>query len=120
MVKINDFIIIIDCDDPIDMRTNKRSLNKSVTLRKVFKWSFIAVASSYIAILVIGGISYKYAEVRTMMQEDDSLRLHKEEIQLDRDLNKIIPDFFSAWTVLRAIVMAAAAFALLKIQSEEE
>jgi hypothetical protein len=45
-----------------------------------------------------------------MMQDEDKERLRKDEIQLERSLSKIIPDFFSYWTIARAIVVVAAAF----------
>ena len=102
------------------MLTNLRAGNKSVLLRKIFKWCFIIVSLSYLAVLIVGRIQFEYIEVRTMMQDEDKERLRKDEIQLERNLSKIIPDFFSYWTIARAIVVVAAAFFLIKIQHEEE
>jgi hypothetical protein len=109
-----------DSWDPIDMLTNLRAGNKSILLRKIFKWCFIIVSLSYLAVLIVGRIQFEYIEVRTMMQDEDKERLRKDEIQLERNLSKIIPDFFSYWTIARAIVVVAAAFFMIKIQHEEE
>lgn len=109
-----------ESNDPIDMLTNMRHMNKSLLLRRIFKWSFIAVSLSYLAVVIIGRITYEYTEVKTMIQDEDKERLHKDEIVLERNLGKIIPNFFSIWTIVFGILVVAAAFALLKIQQVEE
>ena len=65
---------------------------------------------------IIGRITFEYTEVKTMMQDEDHERLRKDEINLERSLNKIIPDFFSYWTIAYGIIMVGAAFGLIKIQ----
>lgn len=107
-------------NDPIDMLSNIREHNKSLILRSIFKWSLLTVSLAYLATNIIGRITFEYTEVRTMMQDEDRERLKKDEINLERSLNKIIPDFFSYWTIACGIIMVGAAFALFKIQQIEE
>jgi hypothetical protein len=45
-----------DSWDAIDMLTNIRAGNKSVLLRIIFKWCFIIVSLSYLAVLIVGRI----------------------------------------------------------------
>ena len=111
---------ILDSNDPIDMLTSKRTGNKSTFLRKVFLWSNIVVSLSYTAVLIIGRVTYEYTEVKEMMQDEDKERLRKDEINLERNLGKIIPDIFSYWTLGRAILVLFAAFFLIEIQKYEE
>lgn len=75
---------------------------------------------SYLAVLIIGRVTYEYTEVKEMMQEEDKERLRKDEINLERNLGKIIPDIFSYWTLGRAIFVVLAAFFLIEIQKYEE
>lgn len=39
---------------------------------------------------------------------------------MEKFLSKIIPDFFSYWTIFRAIIVVTAAFLLITIQREEQ
>jgi heme exporter protein D len=91
-----------------------------VLLRKIFLWSNIVVSLSFLAVLIIGRVTYEYAEVKEMMQEEDKERLRKDEISLERTLSKIIPDIFSYWTLGRAILVVLASLFLIEIQKQEE
>jgi hypothetical protein len=78
----------------------------------MFKWAFIGVAVCYFVILIMGRLTYEYSEVRNMMDQDsDRDRVRTEEIALERAYNKVIPEFFSPWTVLKSVMMLVAAFA---------
>jgi heme exporter protein D len=102
------------------MLTSMRANNKSVLMRKVFLWSNVVVSLSYLAVLIIGRVTYEYTEVKEMMQDEDKERLRKDEINLERNLSKIIPDIFSLWTLAKAIVVVLSAFFLIEIQKQEE
>ena len=78
------------------------------------------MSTAYLLTNIIGRITFEYTEVKTMMQDEDHERLRKDEINLERSLNKIIPDFFSYWTIAYGIIMVGAAFSLIKIQQVEE
>jgi len=97
-----------------------RHRNKSIILREIFKWIFITVSLSYLAIQIIGRGIIWYDEVREMVQDEDRDKLRKEEYDNEKMFAKIIPDFFSYWTLVRAIVIVIAAFLLITIQKEEE
>jgi hypothetical protein len=102
------------------MLSSARESNKSHALRVVFKWSLVAVSAAYLLTNIIGRITFEYTEVKTMMQDEDHERLRKDQINLERSLNKIIPDFFSYWTIAYGIIMVGAACGLIKIQQIEE
>jgi hypothetical protein len=106
-------------DDPIDIRTDKRKLTKSSLPRTFFKWAFIGVSVCYFVILLMGRITYEYSEVKTMMGDTDH-KVKSEEVALERAYNKVIPDFFSTWTVIKSIVMMGFALILIPLQEYEQ
>jgi hypothetical protein len=68
----------------------------------------------------MGRLFLEYNEVRTLIQDEERESVRREEIALERSFSKIIPNYFSYWTLAQAIIATAAAFLLIKIQIEEE
>ena len=102
------------------MLTCIRARNKSVILRKVFKWAFIVASSLYLLVLVVAHAGAEYTDVRQMMQDEDHERLAKNEEIWERELDKIIPDCLSYWNFLIGAILLGASLSLIKIQAEEE
>ena len=50
-----------------------------------------------------------------MMQDEDKERLRYDEMQYEKTMDKIIPDFLSYWNYLWAILLIGAAASLFKI-----
>lgn len=102
------------------MVSHMREKNKSLVLRYVFKWGLLVVSLAYLLILVMGHITAGYTEVKTMMLDEDKEQLRRNEVNFERTLNKVIPNFLSYWNFGFSIVMVGVAFALFKIQQVEE
>lgn len=102
------------------MLSERRKNNKSVLMREVFKWLFLAAAVAYLLIQIIGRAAQEYDELRAMLQDMDKEAAMKDEYYLERRLDHMISDFFSWWHLFRAVLVLGAALVLFKIQQEEE
>ena len=102
------------------MLTDMRDKNKSTFLRTVFRWTFLVFAAVYLITLIVAHSGAEYSEVRSMMQDEDREKLHREELAWELAVNKIIPDCLSYWNFLIAVILLGAALALFKIDKEEK
>ena len=101
------------------MLSNLRHKNKSVLARTIFKWAFLVMTIVYLLVVIIGHSTAEYTEIKTMMLDEDRERLRRNELNFERTLEKIIPDFLSYWHFALGIIMLGAAILLFKIMTEE-
>lgn len=97
------------------MLSDKRKYNKSLFLREVFKWAFLAAAVIYLLVQLIGRAAKEFDEIKGMLQDADKEAATRDEYALDRELNHFISDFDSWWNMLRALLVLVASIALFKI-----
>jgi len=97
------------------MLTKLREKNKATIWRVIFKWAFLITSCTYFAALLVGHVISEYTEVKSMMQDEDKERLRYDEMQYEKTMYKIIPDFLSYWNYLWAILLIGAAASLFKI-----
>ena len=98
------------------MLSSLRERNKSTTLRQVFKWALLVTSSLYLVVLIVAHTTAEYTEIKTMMMDEDHERLRRNQIDFDRQMEKVIPNFLSYWHFLSGLVMLVAAIALFYIQ----
>jgi len=102
------------------MLTDKRDLNKSFILRRAFKWGLTVVSVVYFAFVLTVRISYDYEDARLATQMDDKYGVKMDQISLERNVSKIVPDFLSNWAIFKAVLVVIFAIALFFVQSSED
>lgn len=103
------------------MLTTKRAHNKSLILRRMFLWLFVIVALAFFILVIIVRIGYDYEDNKLLqLDEKDKDSLKQDMIALERSMNKIIPEFLSNWTIVKACVVLLFAIGLIFIQYFEE
>jgi hypothetical protein len=60
-------IIYLVYDEPIDMITPVRKLNKTNLPREIFKWLYMSASALYFIVEIIGSILIEYNEIRGML-----------------------------------------------------
>ena len=83
--------------------------------REIFKWTYLATSCLYATVLIVAHSGAEYSEVRSMMQDEDKDKIHREETAWEKNLNKVVPDCLSYWNFLIAVVLLAAAGALFPL-----
>ena len=54
-------------DEPIDMITPVRKLNKTSLPREIFKWLYMTASALYFVVEIIGSLLIEYNEIRGML-----------------------------------------------------
>jgi preprotein translocase subunit SecG len=101
------------------MLTRQRASNKSVILRRIFLWLFVLVAVAFFIMVIVVRVSYDYEDGK-LVQVDAKESLKQDMIALERSMGKVIPDFLSNWTIVKACVVLVFAVLLVFIQYSEE
>ena len=98
------------------MITPVRKLNKTSIPREMFKWLYTIASALYFAVEIIGSLMIEYNEIRGMLQDQNKEKLRDDQIELDRILSKLIPDYFSYWTLFRLFLIGSSSIAIFFIQ----
>ena len=64
---ISYLIIDLAIDEPIDMITPVRKLNKTSLPREMFKWLYMTASDLYFIVEIIGSLLIEYNEIRGML-----------------------------------------------------